>query len=110
MAAIMRAMFRVTMLNSGLPCGLADVEKTPAVTSSESPGRKNPTRRPVSANTTATRPARPAQWIRKSIRRLIIDVGSVQLVRGAKGEGLCGNLPDLSRSGFRRQLDGHVGV
>ena len=38
---------------------LALVQKRPAVTSSESPGRKNPTRRPVSAKITAVSAARP---------------------------------------------------
>ena len=47
------------MLSSGASPGVALVQKTPAVTSNESPGRKNPTRRPVSAKTTAVIAARP---------------------------------------------------
>ncbi len=47
------------MFSSGASPGVALVQNSPAVTSSESPGRKNPTRSPVSANTTAASVARP---------------------------------------------------
>ena len=48
-AAAMTARLSVTMFSSGGRSGLALVQKMPAVTSSESPGRKKPTSRPVSA-------------------------------------------------------------
>ena len=52
------------MLSSGAASGVALVQKTPAVTSNESPGRKNPTSRPVSAKMTAAIAARPPKRIR----------------------------------------------
>jgi hypothetical protein len=59
MAASETNRFTYRMSSRGRPAGLWEVQKIPAVTSKESPGRKNPTSRPVSAKTIATRPRRP---------------------------------------------------
>ena len=51
------------MFSSGASPGVALVQNSPAVTSSESPGRKKPTSKPVSAKITAVSATRPPQRI-----------------------------------------------